>query len=216
MYLRIFIPCLIILAGFACNKSSSNSTKLSLHLNQELTKLMSPEEVVIQKFRNKQEYISTGFDFPVGPPNGEGYYDAQPFRKNFHLGEDWNGNGGTDTDLGDPVFSISEGWVSQVKDYAGGWGNVVRVIHAIPQADSLILVESLYAHLDSIMISRGDFVKRGQQIGTMGNVGGIYFAHLHFELRNDIRLPLGFGYSDKTNGYLNPSEFIRRHRKIKQ
>ncbi len=215
MHLQFLIAGLLLIS-VSCNNGNSSYTQLPSHLSQELTKSLNPEEIIIQKFRDKQKYISSGFDFPVGPPDAKGYYDAQPFGKNLHLGEDWNGNGGTNTDLGDPVFSISEGWVSQVKDYAGGWGNVVRIIHAVPKSDSLILVESLYAHLDSILISAGEFVNKGQQIGSIGNVGGIYYAHLHFELRNDITLPLGPGYSDNTNGYLNPSEFIKKHRTLKK
>ncbi|HEY9169431.1 MAG TPA: hypothetical protein VIN72_08085 [Lutibacter sp.] len=39
------------------------------------------------------EYVSDGSDFPVGKPNAKGYYDAQPFGKNRHLGSDWNGKG---------------------------------------------------------------------------------------------------------------------------
>ena len=38
--------------------------------------------------------VAAGFDFPVGPPDAQGYYDAQSFGRNRHLGEDWNGNGG--------------------------------------------------------------------------------------------------------------------------
>ncbi|MCP4808387.1 MAG: hypothetical protein GY913_06235 [Proteobacteria bacterium] len=34
-----------------------------------------------------------GFDQPVGHPDAEGYFDAQPFGVNHHLGQDWNGNG---------------------------------------------------------------------------------------------------------------------------
>ena len=41
--------------------------------------------------------VSDGFDFPVGPPDAKGYYDAQSFGKNRHLGSDWNGVGGGNT-----------------------------------------------------------------------------------------------------------------------
>ena len=55
--------------------------------------------------------LSDGFDFPVGKPDGKNYYNAQPLGKNDHLGDDWNGTGGGNTDLGDPVYSIANGWV---------------------------------------------------------------------------------------------------------
>lgn len=147
-----------------------------------------------------------GFDFPVGPPDAAGYYDAQPFGENDHLGNDWNGNRGGDSDLGDPVHAVSAGVVLEARDHGGGWGNVVRVFH--PCGDR---VESLYAHLDTIAVAPGDRVTRGQVLGTIGTAGGQYRAHLHFELR-DRRLPLGGGYATERTGYLDPTAYIRAHR----
>src|SRR5262245_17826827 len=73
--------------------------------------------------------LADSFDFPVGPPDAAGYRDAQAFGENDHLGEDWNGLGGGDTDLGDPVYSAANGLVLFAEDIGGGWGNVVRVAH---------------------------------------------------------------------------------------
>ncbi|HWO18225.1 MAG TPA: M23 family metallopeptidase [Kofleriaceae bacterium] len=152
-----------------------------------------------------------GFDFPVGPPDASGYYDAQPFGKNDHLGNDWNGNGGGDTDLGDPVHAIAAGVVSVASDHGGGWGNVVRVVHAcgdVPGRE----VESLYAHLDTLEVQPGQRIDRGQRIGTIGTAGGQYRAHLHLELRARRGMELGGGYSKDTAGYLDPTAFILGHR----
>ena len=146
-----------------------------------------------------------GFDFPVGPPDGTGYYDAQPFGRNDHLGADWNGNGGGDSDLGDPVFAVSSGIVIDARDHGGGWGTVVRIEHPCAA------VESLYAHLDTADVIVGMQVTRGQRIGTIGTAHGQYPAHLHFELR-DRSLPLGGGYGTDRGGYLDPTTFIRMHR----
>ena len=148
-----------------------------------------------------------GFDFPVGPPNAGGYYDAQPFGINDHLGNDWNGNGGGDTDLGDPVHAIAAGVVTVASDHGGGWGNVVRVVHPCGEVPGRE-VESLYAHLDTIEVQEGQRVDRGQRIGTIGTAGGQYRAHLHLELRARRGMPLGGGYSKDTAGYLDPSAFI--------
>lgn len=152
-----------------------------------------------------------GFDFPVGLPDATGYYDAQPFGKNAHLGSDWNGNGGGDSDLGDPVHAIAAGVVSSASDHGGGWGNVVRVVHACGEVPGH-QVESLYAHLETIEVRAGQRVGRGQQIGTIGTAGGQYRAHLHLELRARPGMPLGGGYGEDTAGYLDPSAFIRDHR----
>ncbi len=151
------------------------------------------------------------FDFPVGPPDARGYYDAQPFGTNDHLGNDWNGNRGGDSDLGDPVHAVSPGIVTVASDHGGGWGNVVRIAHACNQAPAQE-VESLYAHLDTLDVRPGQRVLRGQRLGTIGTAHGQYLAHLHFELRARHGLPLGGGYSKDPLGFLDPSAFILRHR----
>lgn len=153
-----------------------------------------------------------GFDFPVGPPEAKGYYNAQVFGKNDHLGDDWNGTGGGNSDLGDPVFSIGNGIVTFAEDVRGGWGRVLRIAHNVGSWEAPELIESLYGHLDTMLLSEGDTVQRGQQIGAIGNAHGIYFAHLHLEIRDTLGLPIGPGYDSETDGYLHPTAFIRAHR----
>jgi len=160
-------------------------------------------------FIENPEYISDGFDFPIGKPNAEEYYNAQGFQVNQHLGEDWNGNGGGNTDLGDSIFSIANGYVSEAEDHFSGWGKVIRVVHYLASENQFI--ESLYAHCDTICVVVGQKVKREELIGTIGTAGGAYPAHLHLELRDTIGLEIGGGYSSDTTGYLNPTEFILGH-----
>ena len=153
--------------------------------------------------------LSDGFDFPVGPPHARGYYNAQPFGESFHLGDDWNGLGGGDTDLGDPVFAVANGRVATASHEGPGWGNVVRILH---RTDSATLVESLYAHLDILLVQRGDSLRRGMKIGTIGTADGAYLAHLHLEIRTQPGLPLGGGYNTQTEGFADPTAFIRANR----
>ena len=156
------------------------------------------------------------FDFPVGGGTASGYYNAQPFGKNFHLGEDWNGLGGGDSDLGDPVLAIAAGVVRSTRDHGGGWGRVVRVVHDIGSPGAPVYIESLYAHLASVEVGAGDVVSRGQRIGSIGNAGGRYPAHLHLELRDRVDLPLGRGYGADASGYLDPTAFIGARRDIER
>lgn len=162
-------------------------------------------------FAQHPQYISDGFDFPVGKPDAKGYYNAQKFGKNTHLGDDWNGRGGGNTDFGDPVYAVANGYVSEAVDIGGGWGNVIRIVHKT-RGISWPYVESLYAHCDKMLVKKGDLVLRGAKIGTIGNNKGMYYAHLHLELRLTPDLPLGEGYSTDTSGYLDPTDFIRKHR----
>ena len=158
--------------------------------------------------------LSDGFDFPVGKPNAKGYYNAQKFGKNNHLGDDWNGNGGGNTDFGDPIYSVSNGTVTEAVQFSGGWGMVIRIAHEWNESGKLKKVESLYAHMDTMLVKVGDSVLKGQLIGKIGNAEGIYYAHLHLEIRDSIGYALGGGYSINTRGYLNPTAFIKAHRKI--
>lgn len=153
--------------------------------------------------------FANSFDFPVGKPDGNGYYKAQSFGENKHLGEDWNGNGGGNTDLGDPVYACANGYVFFSENIKGGWGNVIRIVHSL---DSITQMESLYAHLNTMEVDSGTVVKKGKKIGTIGTANGKYLAHLHFEMRYKVNLPIGGGYSSDTTGYLNPSKFIKDHR----
>jgi murein DD-endopeptidase MepM/ murein hydrolase activator NlpD len=159
-------------------------------------------------------FYADGFDYPVGKPDGKGYYDAQPFMRNTHLGCDWNGVKGGNTDLGDPVYSIANGYVTYADDVGGGWGNIVRVVHCINGQPNKY-VESLYAHLDKITVAENTLIAKGQKVGTIGTAHGAYVAHLHFELRHKVDMNIGPGYSTDTTGYLNPTTFIKKHRLVK-
>ena len=153
--------------------------------------------------------LAKSFDFPVGKPDAKGYYNAQRFGENNHLGEDWNATSGGDTDLGDPIYSIATGKVTLAADIGGGWGKIIRIAHHLPDGS---WIESLYAHCDQILVKEGDIVSKGTKIATIGNNKGQYLAHLHFELRSELALPAGGGYGTDTTGYLNPTEFIKSHR----
>ncbi len=162
-----------------------------------------------QYFIDKREFISDGYDFPVGKPDARGYYIARRFMQNRHLGDDFNAVSGGDTDLGDPIFAIANGFVCFSHDLKGGWGKTVRIIHRNLDGS---FVESLYSHCNEIFVEYGQYVKRGEKIATIGTAHGQYPAHLHLELRTQLNLPLGRGYSDNPVGYTAPTPYIRANR----
>jgi len=157
-------------------------------------------------------YLTYSFDFPVGKPNGKNYYLASRFGQRNHLGEDWNGKGGGNTDLGDPVYSIGNGLVTKAEEICCGWGNVVRVVHKLEGHPEFKYLESVYAHLDEINVVEGQLLTKGQNLGTIGTANGKYLAHLHLELRDFLDMSMGPGYSEDWEGYLDPSYFIRNNR----
>ncbi|RYD33285.1 MAG: M23 family metallopeptidase, partial [Verrucomicrobiaceae bacterium] len=161
--------------------------------------------------------LANGFDLPVGKPDGEGYYVFRGYYPGGHLGEDWNGSRGGDTDLGDPVWSAGDGVVVFSEDYLRGWGNVVIVRHAyVDENGRVALMDSLYGHLDQRMVRKYQQVKRGQQLGTIGTAHGKYAAHLHFEMRKNIRIGMARGAFDQGySNYFSPRQFIAARRTLR-
>ncbi|WP_299251608.1 M23 family metallopeptidase [uncultured Aquimarina sp.] len=196
---------IIFLTSFSSRKqlvpnNKTNYLQESIETQDKYTKYDS-------LFNKYKEFIVTDFGFPVGKPNAKGYYNAQKFKENNHLGDDWNGVSGGNSDLGDTIYSIANGYVSFAENIGGGWGNVIRVIHKYEGN----YYESVYAHCRTIKVKEGDLVKKGISIGTIGTANGQYLAHLHLELRDDIFMDIGGGYSKNTKGYLDPTKFINEN-----
>ena len=149
------------------------------------------------------------FDAPLGSEHGALVYNAQKFwdmnerRGGHHEGDDLNGIGGMDSDLGDPVFSTADGLVLFAAEPSPGWGKVVVVAHRTADGQTL---HAMYAHLDRIDVKPGELVARGGRIGAVGTANGHYPAHLHFEMRaSDGVVDIGGGYAMDPCNRLDPS-----------
>ncbi|MBR9913979.1 MAG: M23 family metallopeptidase [Algicola sp.] len=206
------VVALIFLTCLSCKKNqkthvTESTSKNGIEKNHSAN--LASQKSAKTLFTNHTEFISNGFDFPVGKPDGHQYYNAQKFQENDHLGDDWNGIHGGNSDLGDPIYAIANGYISEVKDYGGGWGNVIRVVHQHKDQ----LYESLYAHCDSVVVLEDTYIKKGEQLGTIGNCNGRYLAHLHLEIRDILNLDIGSGYGSDITGYLDPTLFITKNRK---
>jgi hypothetical protein len=158
--------------------------------------------------------LADGFDFPVGKPDASGYRKARGYVPNGHLGEDWNGTGGGDSDLGDPIYSIARGVVILSENVQLGWGNCIIVRHAYRDTDGGIkMVDSLYGHLHERKAKVGDVVDRGTLVGTMGSNFGQYPVHLHFEIRKNLQIGMNrTKFARDNSNYYNPTPFIQAHR----
>lgn len=77
---------------------------------------------------------------------------------------------------GTPVKAAENGIVVYAGNELKGSGNLVLVRHPGRWM-------SAYAHMDSLNVKRGDAVKYGQAIGTVGSTGSVDTPQLHFELR---------------------------------
>lgn len=158
-----------------------------------------------------------GFQSPCGTATGAFAYNAQPFnamnetRGGYHTGDDLNGIGGEDTDLGMAVNAAARGLVVYCGEPSPAWGKVVVLAHRIP-GDSRI-IQTLYAHLDKSIVRHGQFVSRGETIGTIGTAHGNYKAHLHFEAIASVCTEAGLpAYSARgTMNRLDPQKLIAGH-----
>lgn len=78
---------------------------------------------------------------------------------------------------GVPVWAAADGVVIQ-SYLSSSYGNVVFIAHSVNGQT----YTTLYAHMETRYVSSGAVVKKGQQIGIMGNTGDSTGKHLHFEL----------------------------------
>jgi murein DD-endopeptidase MepM/ murein hydrolase activator NlpD len=76
-----------------------------------------------------------------------------------------------------PIHAAASGSVTYAGDELKGYGNLVLVKHAGG-------FTTAYAHADRLVVSRGDFVAKGQVIGYSGQTGDVTSPQLHFEIRN--------------------------------
>ncbi|WP_125779381.1 M23/M56 family metallopeptidase [Pseudoalteromonas rubra] len=81
---------------------------------------------------------------------------------------------------GSPLNAVATGKVLVADDVtlSKNYGKVVLIQHSNGY-------QSLYAHLDSIAVSPGDWVSAGDVIGTLGDSGRVTGAHLHLEILAD-------------------------------
>ena len=87
----------------------------------------------------------------------------------YHTGLDFNG------EVGDPIYSIANGVVTSA-GYDGSYGN--KTVVTLDDG-----TEIWYCHQTTFLVSTGDTVRAGEQIGTMGATGHVTGSHLHLEVR---------------------------------
>jgi murein DD-endopeptidase MepM/ murein hydrolase activator NlpD len=93
-----------------------------------------------------------------------------------------NGKGHDGIDIraprGTPVYAAEAGRVIHSGGGLGDYGRVVILKHVGRYS-------TVYAHHDSLRVSKGEFVEKGDLIGTVGTSGNASGPHLHFEVRRD-------------------------------
>lgn len=140
---------------------------------------------------------STKNHHSMGSINGALTYNAQSFwdlnerRGGHHTGDDINGIGGMNSDLGDPIFATSNSMVIYRGEPSPGWGKILILAHKDSEGE---IFNTMYAHLDKSYSPFGFLIPQGEIIGTVGTANNNYPAHLHLELRSSSGVYIGGGY----------------------
>ncbi len=87
----------------------------------------------------------------------------------FHEGLDFAGR------IGLPVYVTGNATVVDVGFDFFGYGHFVTVDHGFGY-------KTRYAHLSKVLVSEGQALRRGDQLGEMGNTGKSTGPHLHYEI----------------------------------
>ena len=125
------------------------------------------------KRQNKTKKWQLPFIYPIKNPRISSPYGKPRYyntgRTSFHRGTDFSGK------IGDKVFASNDGKVvfSGQKTIRG---NSIIINHGT-------FLSTSYWHLQDRFVKTGDFVKKGQPIGTLGNTGLSTGPHLHWEAR---------------------------------
>ena len=93
----------------------------------------------------------------------------------------WQLHAGVDiaAPMGQSIFAAADGQVVHA-GWSGGYGNYTCISHGLYQGRN---ISTCYGHQSRILVSVGQMVRRGQEIGRVGSTGASTGAHLHFEVR---------------------------------
>ncbi|MBR6776087.1 MAG: M23 family metallopeptidase [Bacteroidales bacterium] len=185
----------LALDGYVNSDMVINTAKRIDILTSQLYVQSKSFDEIYEMAKNKSEMLSC---IPaIMPVKGtdiyriSSYYGQRtdPFYKvtKFHGGIDFSGPVG----LG--IYATGDGVVKKVEKNKSGYGNNILIDHGYGYM-------TRYAHLHSFKVKKGQKVKRGQEIGTMGNTGKSTAPHLHYEVikNNKTVNPINFFYNDLT------------------
>ncbi|MER2226065.1 MAG: peptidoglycan DD-metalloendopeptidase family protein [Carnobacterium sp.] len=166
----------------SANKSSSSSngssnSKASSNSSSSKKPTITPKPQPEIKPESKPS-SNSGFIHPSGG------YSTSPYGYRIHpITGEHKLHGGIDFGGGGAIVASQSGTVV-IAGYHSSWGYYVKIDHGNG-------MQTLYAHMvaGSLLVTPGQQVSQGQQIGTMGTTGSSTGVHLHFEMyKNGTRV----------------------------
>lgn len=138
----------------------------------------------IQPVSNKDlKHTASGYGWRVDP-----IYNT----RKFHEGMDFSAA------IGTPVYATGNAVVKET-GWQQGYGNTIVLDHGYGYI-------TRYAHLSKILVTKGQQVVRGENIGKVGNTGKSTGPHLHYEViyKGQVQNPVNYYFMD-----LTPEEYDR-------
>ncbi|RPA69641.1 M23 family metallopeptidase [Cyclobacteriaceae bacterium YHN15] len=107
--------------------------------------------------------------------------------RKMHTGVDFTAPKGT------PIYATGDGVVITVTTVFGGYGKYVEIDHGFGFV-------TRYAHMNDFKVRKGQKVKRGDHIGSVGNTGSSTAPHIHYEVLKDGKQvnPVNYFFKDLT------------------
>ena len=133
----------------------------------------------IQPVSNKDlDRIASGFGMRIDPIYGTA---------KMHKGLDFTAPQGT------PIYATANGRVTMAGFDESGYGNHVIINNGYGY-------ETLFGHMLKVKVRAGEYIKRGEVIGWVGNTGKSTGPHCHYEvhINGQVVDPVYFFYNDLT------------------
>ncbi len=168
--------------AIAQNQNMINKLKTDRRYYEQTERELARQSENLQTMISKKpqdttvKVSSSGFIKPIGgritSPFG---WRTHPIfnSRTFHSG----------VDIGGPNYGsimASNGGKVIYSGWYGGYGKVVIIDHGTVNGNPMT---TLYAHMSTIKVKQGDYVKKGQVVGLEGTTGYSTGPHCHFEVR---------------------------------
>ncbi len=170
-------------------------------LEREAQQLDSLIRRLIAEAASKFSGIEGALFWPIEPPTwiSSGYgWRRDPFSgaRAWHGGVDIAPHHGA----ANYILAAAQGEVL-FSGWNGGYGNCIMIDHGAGTV-------TLYAHMSSLLVKKGDIVAGGQRIGRAGTTGYSTGVHLHFEVREYDKAPVRNYPSGGPDHRYNPMNYF--------